>query len=309
MTTNKHFYRAFGMGITSDIEMKELTKSNQISDVSIMRADLIDEWFHIKPGNRRFLVSEEELFFEIKNVGVFRVRGGQTILYDPFPMIENRQLKLFLLGTCMGAILMQRKVLPLHGSAVIIGGLAYAVVGESGAGKSTLARALMKRGYKLISDDILPIQFKEGVPYITSSYAQQKLWVESLDLFKMDTEPYESIMARETKYNVPAGHHFYDGEVELAGIFELSKSERTDITLIEINGLQTFPVLFQHTYRKSFLERMGLTEWHFNVTAQLAASVQIYKLNRPQHKITAEELADYVTKTAQKERSSYAKAK
>ena len=38
----------------------------------------------------------------------------------------------------MGALLMQRKILPLHGSAIAIDGKAYAFVGDSGAGKSTL---------------------------------------------------------------------------------------------------------------------------------------------------------------------------
>ena len=38
----------------------------------------------------------------------------------------------YLLGTCMGTILMQRKILPLHGSAIEIEGKVYAIVGDSG---------------------------------------------------------------------------------------------------------------------------------------------------------------------------------
>ena len=50
------------------------------------------------------------------------------------------------LGTCMGALLMQRKIFPFHGSAIAINGKAYAIVGDSGAGKSTLASAFLKKG-------------------------------------------------------------------------------------------------------------------------------------------------------------------
>ena len=57
----------------------------------------------------------------------------------------------------MGAILMQRKILPLHGSAIAIDGKAYAIVGDSGAGKSTLASAFLKRGYQLLSDDVITV--------------------------------------------------------------------------------------------------------------------------------------------------------
>ena len=39
-------------------------------------------------------------------------------------MIDEDIIRLYILGTCMGAILMQRKILPLHGSAIAINGKA-----------------------------------------------------------------------------------------------------------------------------------------------------------------------------------------
>ena len=52
---------------------------------------------------------------------------------------------------------MQRKVLPLHGSAIAINGKAYAIIGDSGAGKSTLALAFLNRGYRLLTDDVIAV--------------------------------------------------------------------------------------------------------------------------------------------------------
>ena len=66
-------------------------------------------------------------------------------------------VRLYILGTCMGALLLQRKILPLHGSAIAINGKAYAIVGDSGAGKSTLASAFLNKGYQLLSDDVIPV--------------------------------------------------------------------------------------------------------------------------------------------------------
>ena len=37
------------------------------------------------------------------------------------------KIRLLFLGTCMGALLIQRKILPLHGSAIEIDGKAYAI--------------------------------------------------------------------------------------------------------------------------------------------------------------------------------------
>ena len=46
---------------------------------------------------------------------------------------------------------------PLHSNTIVIDGKAIALSGRSGAGKSTLAAMLMKRGHRLISDDVLPL--------------------------------------------------------------------------------------------------------------------------------------------------------
>ena len=86
----------------------------------------------------------------------------------------------------MGTILMQRKMLPLHGSAIEIDGKVYAIVGDSGAGKSTLASAFLKQGYKLVSDDVIAVSLSQenSIPYVTPAYPQQKLWQESLNILE-----------------------------------------------------------------------------------------------------------------------------
>jgi serine kinase of HPr protein (carbohydrate metabolism regulator) len=88
----------------------------------------------------------------------------------------------------MGALLLQRRVLPLHGSAVAVNGKAIAFVGESGAGKSTLASAFLGRDYPLLSDDVIPVRFSiDGDPHVAPAYPQQKLWQESLNGLGMDS--------------------------------------------------------------------------------------------------------------------------
>ena len=89
----------------------------------------------------------------------------------------------------MGAICTQRKNLPLHGSAVVMNGKAYAFVGESGAGKSTLASAFLSKDYRLLSDDVIPVTLSpDHIPYITPAYPQQKLWLESLNELGLESK-------------------------------------------------------------------------------------------------------------------------
>lgn len=60
-------------------------------------------------------------------------------------------------------------LVPLHGGAILFSKLAYVFLGESGAGKSTTVLELLKRGAKIISDDLVFIdtntmQLLPGLP-------------------------------------------------------------------------------------------------------------------------------------------------
>jgi hypothetical protein len=206
----------------------------------------------------------------------------------------------------MGAILMQRKILPLHGSAIAIDGKAYAIVGDSGAGKSTLASALLKRGFQLISDDVIPVTLnEENIPIVTPAYPQQKLWIESLNEFGMESTQYRPIINRETKYAIPVLQQFASVPLPLAGLFELVKTESDQVELNPIQSLHQLHTLYYHTYRNFFIAPSGLMEWHFNTTAKICEHIDLYQLSRPISRFTAHELTNSILKTLQKEEKVY----
>ena len=86
--------------------------------------------------------------FQVPDTAIFCIKDGNKIIVSPIKGSEEDKIRLYILGTCMGVLLMQRKVLTLHGSAIAIDGKAYAFIGESGAGKSTLASAFIREGYQ-----------------------------------------------------------------------------------------------------------------------------------------------------------------
>ncbi len=68
-----------------------------------------------------------------------------------------------LLGVAAGVLLRDRGIGVFHGSAVAHRGGAVAVLGPSRAGKSTLAGALMAKGARLVTDDlIVPERLADG---------------------------------------------------------------------------------------------------------------------------------------------------
>jgi len=298
-------YKAFGLRVLSEVPLPELTHMDDQeggADVRIEVDDLSGLWSELAASQRNFVVDADLTMFQIANTATFLVTKGDRIIVSPMQGADEDKMRLYILGTCMGALLMQRKVLPLHGSAVAIDGKAYGIIGERGAGKSTLAAAFLKRGCQLLSDDVIAVSFSDsGIPMVTPSYPQQKLWQESLEAFGMDTGHYQPLFERETKYAVPVHAKYSDQPFPLAGVFELIKSEIGKIEIQPIPKLASLYTIYCHTYRNFIIPRSGLMQWHFDTSVNIVDQTQVWQLRRPTGSFTASELASLIFTTLNKE--------
>ncbi|MBD1378843.1 aldolase [Metabacillus arenae] len=301
-------YHTFGFTIRSEMMFPELvipdskTKRDQIGEISVEEADLSKRWSELAGTNQSFIASGNSVLFRVPNTAVFCVEDGKRILYSPFIGVDENKLRLYILGSCMGILLMQRKILPLHGSVIKMNGKAIAIIGESGAGKSTLASAFIRYGYKLLTDDVIAVSFSnENLPMVTASYPQQKLWEESLNQFGMNVSQYRPLFERETKYAVPVRSNFYSEPLPLAGVFELIKTDKDQIGIQPINKLERLRTLYTHTYRNFLIPKLGLMNWHFQTAANLSNQIEMYQLQRPLTGFTAPQLVDLVLNTIKEE--------
>lgn len=297
-------YKAFGLVISSEIflpELEQIQVKGKEKEVMIIKEDLVESWSLLSESNNSFYVEKEFCMFEIPQVAIFQIRSGNCISVSPFHGASESQIRLYILGSCFGILLTQRKTLPIHGSAVVIDGLAYAIVGESGAGKSTLASAFIKRGYQLLSDDVIAVSLSEdGIPIVTPSYPQQKLWQESLDYFGMESKHFQPIYDRETKFTIPIKEQFLNKPIPFAGVIELIKSNKNNIEITSINRLERFPVLFRNTFRNFIIKRAGLMQWHFDISANLINKLDFHQIHRPVSRFTAHELVDLILEKAKR---------
>ncbi|MCH6266015.1 HPr kinase/phosphorylase [Neobacillus citreus] len=291
-------YKAFGLKISSDFslpELEEVPVDGNETEVKILNENLADLWSSLAEPKKSIYVTEHLCMFEVPKVAIFKVESGSIISISPIDGANESQIRLYILGSCMGVLLMQRMILPIHGSAVVIDGQAYGIVGDSGVGKSTLASAFIKRGYQLLTDDVIAVSVSEGnIPIVTPSYPQQKLWQESLESFGMESEHFQSIYDRETKYVIPIKDHFVNKPIPFAGVFELIKSNEKDVEITTINRLERFPVLFRNTFRNFIIKRAGLMQWHFDTSANLINKLDFYQIHRPNSRFTAHELVDLI---------------
>jgi hypothetical protein len=293
-------YEAFGLKVLSEIELPECTRISEggmPADVEIIIGNIPEDWEH-EGSESDYLavkVKSNQLLLTIHHVATYVIQEGKRILVSPVHGSDEAEVRVYLLGSCMGALLMQRKILPLHGSAVVIDGMAYAIVGESGAGKSTLAAALLNQGYPLLSDDVIALSLSpDGMPVVTPSYPQQKLWQESIDLLGLEEGNYRPLYHEITKYAVPVHNHYRNEPVPLAGVFEIVKSECKELEVRHLEGIERLPVFIDHTYRNYMIPQLRLEQWHFSTVSKIVSQIQVCQLRRPFAGCTVHELVSEI---------------
>lgn len=293
-------YKAFGLQILSEFPLPELPRTDQpgmMGSVSVVHGNLAERWEGIPKITPNLGAAENEVMFLVKDTAIFSVQDGSSITVSPAPQAEADSIRLFILGSCMGVLLMQKGILALHGSSLVLDNKAYALVGRSGAGKSTLASYLMDQGHSLVSDDVIPVLVHNGQPLAVPGYPQQKLWQQSLDYLGMNSSAYRPLFQRETKFAVPVHDRFQAEPLPLAGIFELSVSADGPVTVEPISGLERLHTLYNHTYQKALVDRIGVREWHFGMLASFAGRLPMYRLTRPEQGFSAPQQTELIFET------------
>jgi hypothetical protein len=218
----------------------------------------------------------------VPKVGRFLVRSGNEILIDPDPGASERNVRIFLLGSAIGALLHQRGLLPLHANAIDIGGRAVAFSGHSGAGKSTIAAWFHDRGYPILADDVCVIGFDEaGRAFAYPGIPRLRLWREALEASGRDAGVYDRSFDDMDKYDVPTETGSTAEPLPLAAIYLLRKAEEGGGAAIErLTGVDAVETLMSNTYRGGYLKTIGRTAEHLAACLRLVRAVPVFRAER-----------------------------
>ena len=229
-------------------------------------------------------LTAEEYRFAIEGIGEYCVQGGRMIRITMYPDAQQREMRLFLLGSAWGALCYQRGILALHASVVEVHGQAIAFCGVSGAGKSSTAAWLVAQGYRHISDDLCHFDMRGTQPTIYPAAPRLKLWRDALDELGWQTEALERDHFRMNKFHVTSqpGESVLgeaNSPIPLRAIYLLAWGEAS---LVRLKGIAALYQLVESaTYRGDLLEPMGALAAHWQRCATLAANVPIFRFTRP----------------------------
>ena len=149
------------------------------------------------------------------------------------------------MGACMGAVLFQRGLLPLHANAVNVGDSAVLLAGERGAGKSTLAAALRASGHQVISDDLCCLEECRNKFRVRPGYQRLRLWRESLSLLGISCHGLAKVRPELEKYLL-----VLDGPVPppstVSRLYILRPAQQSGLEAL--HGLAKLEALDSHVY-------------------------------------------------------------
>lgn len=227
---------------------------------------------------------------DVSGTASYEIREGREILVDEAPGADPLAVRLFLLGTVMGALMMQRGHLVLHGNAFRVGDACAVVVGRSGAGKSTLAAELLRRGHDVLADDVVPVD-ADGLAL--PGYPRIKLWVDAVTRLGLDSTGLERVATAVDKFQLPIVRRWSD-PLPLRWIYVLERHEGADLQITPATGMETFGLLHEHTYRHELVHGDEAVRDHLRLCSRLMAHASVSRVTRPVETMTAEATADAI---------------
>ena len=185
----------------------------------------------------------------------------------------------YLLGPVIGFVLRLRGVTCLHASAIALGEQSIALVGPPGAGKSTTAAAFARRGFSVISDDVVALT-EEGEDFLVQpAYPRVNLWSDSVRTLFGSEEALPRITPTWDKRYLALGKNdftFASKPLPLAAIYFLCPRDRslTAPVVEAIAGREAFVKLVANSYVNYLLDR-SMRSREFDLLSRVVTSVPI----------------------------------
>ena len=289
----KYYYRVYGVNIESKIEVPEfeVIDSNSDIDVKLSFGVVNEEIINLITQGHRAKYEKQDMWFYIEDVAIFHIYNGDTVTIEPMGDKNNKMIKLYIMGSVMGMILLQRNMVAIHGGGIVIDGKGCIFTGQKGAGKSTITTALRKKGYKFIADDVCSINIGD-INTIHHGFGYQKLCEDAMEKLGYNLNEFEPFRGdlNVNKYIVPAFDEFTKEEVPLEAVFELAVGDVDEVKIEEILGANKMNKLIENVFRIEMLTYAGGMEpKYFKQCLDIAKSTKMYRITRPKDVFSVED--------------------
>jgi ABC-type cobalamin/Fe3+-siderophores transport system ATPase subunit len=296
-----HHFRLYGLNIDSEVELPAPTRQNSApSDIHISFAPDMPTRLEKSLQVMIYQIDVDHNVLMEAEFGWLLIRQGKEMFLK---LRSPESLKLatqYILGSAMSVILYQRQTLVLHASAVSKNGEATLIVGKSGFGKSTTAALLQTKGYRLLSDDLSVIHFKNRQAWVESATPVQKI---GLDVLKeMDVTPLDSQLTAadgRLKYFRSAKAFSHEPTI-VKHIYCLRKAAIHTARIKDESTLFKFHHLYRNSFRFKLIAPLAFSQKHLFLCQALYKSTDVFFLERPKSHLDLAGVLEAIERNSEK---------
>lgn len=280
-------YSLCGWHVASAIELPELplwTGAPGEPDIVIALGDVpdtIEDPVLVTPFLQA--AKDNRARYSIAGVADYLIEQGKRIIIAPKLAADSPDVRLFLLGSVFGFLCNQRGVLPIHACSVEVDGGAIAFAGASGMGKSTLAAAFHRRGFRLLADDVTPVDLSDGAIRFLPGLRRIRLWGDSMQAAQWDPAEVERCREGLNKFSRAFDSGFATEPLAPLALFHLRRLPDSSggATFSRLQGAAAVQQLRRQVYRWRTLQRsVGQVEEMTRVVRAATGIPKHYELSR-----------------------------
>lgn len=297
-----HYYEIYGIILESNYPFKSLlavaSTSPDITFSYVDAAPRVEEWKRTMPVSSTQSQTEdgENLVALYRMNGFDVVHIGNSVDFYIWPekivahLLESQfdeMVEIQFLGWILSIWLELHHVPAVHASAIVTKYGAVGFISSSKGGKSALAAAFVKVGFPLLTDDILPIEEREGPTYFgRPGYPQMRMWPDIAKYFLGDYENLEIVHPKFTKRRVPIGPHsfgtFCRDKKRLKVLYIPERqNENGDIRIESISPKDALIELVKYSFSARTVAALGLEGERMKFFAGMVMHVPMRRLIYP----------------------------
>jgi hypothetical protein len=285
-------YWAYGLHIHAEMDCPELPRDPQpdgnpdviirmLPPVPSVSESLEMGCYEVRPGIFRLAVSR---------VAQYVVETGCSISIAPQEGSSAEEIRIFLLGSAMGALLYQRGLFPLHGSAIMTQWGAMIISGAQGSGKSTLAAEFHRQGYRLLSDDVCAVASTPEGLRVLPAPAHFRLCADAYE--RLGTP--QGARFNVDKFVVSMNEGYHSDPAPLKAIHVLIDQESGDPKFAVLRGFDRVQRLLENLYRPQYLKGQDTQGDLMRLAGQIAERTTIAEVSRRRDPIKIERMVGFL---------------
>jgi hypothetical protein len=223
----------------------------------------------------------------------FLVQGGNRVVVQRGAEADQALLAKQFGASAVPAVMRHRGLLVMHATGAVLDEGAVLIAGDSGVGKSTTLAALLRRGSRMLSDDVSVVRFggDHGLEVLPGP-ASMRLTERSAAAMRIDLTGDAGVpVGPRRKRTVPTNQSMATAGAPLRALFILRTGSSESVTITTLVGTKKLHAvlacvcgpLLEGDHRRVFPLLRGVLE-----------RVPGFELTRPGDSWSAEEVADRV---------------